>query len=112
VGLSCIEATEVLFIDTIRDVRLDNSGGGDVPVDPIFLEVVEPGSLYVLSAVGKLGPCGAAIADRRAEIHGGVPLDSVTITVAGKRRGMISRLVRYSSEVAARNNAFWNQAWK
>ena len=99
-------------MDTIRNVQTDNVGYADVGVDPTFLEIIDPASLYVLSVVGEGGPCGAIAFNGRIQIRRAQPDDRVTITVAGKRLGMTDRLVRYPEDIARRNNAFWNQAWQ
>jgi len=112
-GLFAVESSEVLFLDRIV-VRLDKTGQARADIDPIWIETCEPGSLYVLSACGALGGVGAAICCGGNRIHcqNGEPEDTVTVTVAGLRRGMTLRLQEYPADVAMKNNDFWNTAWK
>jgi len=107
-----MEASEVLLCDTVPPLVTDANGVASGTAHPMFMEMIEPGTAYVFSAVGRRGACGAFVDNGAIVVQGGQPNDKITVTLAGKRRGMTGRFVKFSAEAAERNNAFWNQAWK
>lgn len=111
VALFCVESPNVRFEDVVR-----------VPIvgplttarlDPVFVDVCEPGSLNVISVASPTpASVGAAIDGEvvTVRIAGDLP-PFVIVTVSGIRAG--SRGVRFprkTREQMLRNNSFWDQS--
>ena len=111
VGMFCVEASEVLFTDRIH-LDLDALGAASCTLHSLLPKIVQPGSLEVQAAIGRMGPCGAYVDGDRLIVRAGVPNDRVTVTVQGVRKGMPGRFRLFPPRVAEANNQFWSQAWK
>lgn len=116
-GLTCVEAPVAWFFDVARVMVPLSHTEIEAPVDPLFVEACEPGTLRVLSAQPDApiaGTLGAYVNDENKVVVRcpSVPLKafSVILTLAGARRGMAERFPVFSDEQAARNRAFWDQA--
>jgi hypothetical protein len=116
-GLSCIEAPTVLFFD-VAEVRVPATATeGRVPVDPLFAEACERGSLCVLSAQPNVpldGTPGAEVSDDdevvvRCPSNGNGGL-SFRVLLAGVRRGFTQRFPVFTEQQARQNTAFWQRA--
>ncbi len=114
VGLHVTECPEMRFIE-ICDFELDVAGRSRVQVDPLFLEVIEPGTLQVIGLV-----CAKPL-DLRAEFAQGhicisstTPLDAPTrgtVTVCAVARGHHGRrFPEFTAAQKASNEAFWASA--
>jgi len=116
-GLSCIEAPAVLFFDVAEVTIPATAAEGRVPVDPLFAEACEPGSLCVLAAqpdVPLAGTPGAEVSDDNEVVVRCPPNGdgevSLHILLAGVRRGFTERFPVFTEEQARRNEAFWQQS--
>jgi hypothetical protein len=116
-GLTCVEAPVAWFFDVARVIVPLAHTEIEAPIDPLFVEACEPGTLRVLSAQPDApiaGTLGASVNDENKVVVRcpSVPLKafSVILTLAGARRGMAERFPVFSDEQAARNRAFWDQA--
>jgi hypothetical protein len=86
------------------------------PIDPLFVEACEPGSIRVLSTQPDMplpGTLGVCVTDDNMVVVRR-PQDaprslSVTLTLAGARRGAAARFPVFTEGQARRNEAFWNQ---
>jgi hypothetical protein len=124
VGLFCHEMPESWFSD-VMTTRIVGAQA-EVPIDPTFLQVVEPGSVKVLSVVPEKPVLTGAqvIRDQvvvRKENRIGVPerpgavpdLTNVVMVVAGIRRGTRGqRFTRFTEEQKRSNDQFWSRAHK
>jgi len=116
-GLTCVEAPVAWFFDVARVMVPLAHTEIEAPIDPLFVEACEPGTLRVLSAQPDApiaGTLGVYVNDENKVVVRcpSVPLKafSVILTLAGARRGMAERFPVFSDEQAARNRAFWDQA--
>jgi len=116
-GLMCVEAPVAWFFDVARVMVPLAHTEIEAPIDPLFVEACEPGTLRVLSAQPDApiaGTLGAYVNDENKVVVRcpSVPPKafSVILTLAGARRGMAERFPVFSDEQAARNRAFWDQA--
>jgi hypothetical protein len=87
------------------------------PIDPLFVEACEPGTLRVITTQPDTpisGPLGAYVDEDNRVIMQcpDIPVQpfSVTIMLAGVRRGQAERFPVFTEEQARRNDAFWGQA--
>jgi len=113
-GLFCLEAPECRFLD-LMTITLEGTTAR-CPIDPLFLEACEPGSMVAFSAVPQT-PLPGTIACRVEGSHVVVetirpperPV-SITVAISGLRRGATDRFPVFSEAVARRNQRFWAQA--
>jgi len=110
--LDCIESPEVLFVDKM-DVEVSDSTSVFV-VDPIFVEVCEPGTIRVVSATPSLpvafgarmlgtGSFEIRVSDCRETVR-------FALLLCGIRKGFLGR--RFSErteEECRRNTEFWKK---
>ncbi len=116
-GLTCVEAPVAWFFDVARIAIARTDTEVQAPVDPLFVEACEPGSIRVLAVqpdVPLSGSLGACVSDDnkvlvRCPPNGDRAL-SVTVTLAGARRGLTERFPVFTKDQADRNQAFWDQA--
>jgi hypothetical protein len=112
--LACIEAPEVLFFDTMR---VDYAGTyGTFDLDPLFVEVCEPGTIHVISVVpNEPVAVGAEMVSNGKLIlrsSGDSPM-RVTVMLSGIRKGFSGRrFVERTQKDFDRNVEFWGQLWK
>lgn len=110
-ALFCMEAPEVWFFDILR---VPVKGRAEtVAIDPLFLQVCEPGSLAVVAmAPDRLAKCaGNIIAKHRRVTRLKVTTDkpsTVTVTIAGIRKGFGG--IRFPARTV-RQMALNNQRW-
>jgi hypothetical protein len=116
--LACIEAPEVLFFDSMT---VDYNGVMNLFVlDPMFVEVCEPGSIYILSVVPSEPILMGAemICDNKfmlkSDVEGMMSVSvRVRVMLSGVRKGFANR--RFAERTKAefeKNEKFWNGAWK
>lgn len=110
VGLHCLETPDVWFVDIIR-VPMDVTTRA-VPLDPLFLDACEPGSLVVTGAVpSRPVRVGASVVGDEVHLASDLPAGHVTLTVAGIRRGTTGRrFPRHSESEMEANRHFWGLA--
>lgn len=102
--LFCSEAPEVWFFDFVHipagEVR-------EAAVDPVFIEVCEPGSLFI-QAVDK--PFKVFLSEDQTRVYSTTNTKPLVVTLYGLRKGCGSRrFARHTAEQAAENNRFWKQ---
>jgi hypothetical protein len=111
VALFCVEAPDIRFEDTFR---VPLSGRLTViPVDAVFAEVCEPGTVEAVSILTpRPADMGAFVTGGvlTIEVSGDVPAFAI-VRLSGirKGRGGVRFPVRTADEMK-RNNAFWSQA--
>ena len=116
-GLTCAEAPMAWFFD-VATIRIpDGDDAVQAAIDPLFVEACEPGTIRVLTTQADTplsGSVGAHVnAHNQVMIRcppGLIRPLSVTIMLAGIRRGQTERFPVFTEEQARRNNAFWAQA--
>ena len=111
VGLFCVESPDVRFEDVLRVVVTGHTT--IVPLDPVFREVCEPGSIEVISACSPIPtPLGAEVIQDQLHIRIAGDLPSyVTVKLSGIRQGRRGvRFPRHTRSEMERNNRFWSQA--
>jgi hypothetical protein len=108
--LSCMEAPEVLFVDIIKVVHDGFVSVFDI--DPLFVEVCEPGSLKITSAVCEEPIiCGSGMyttskfyIKTKEKVSG-----YFTVMVSGVRKGFGGRrFAKRTKEDFEKNQAFWS----
>jgi hypothetical protein len=118
-ALLCIEAPVAWFLD-VAQLRMEEADAEVLaPIDPLFVEACEPGSIRVLSTQPDMylpGTLGACVTDDNMVVVRR-PQDaprslSVTLTLAGARRGAAARFPVFTKEQARRNESFWNQPFR
>ena len=116
-GLTCVEAPNAWFFDVATIQVSEADAAVQAPIDPLFVEACESGTIRVLTAQSDMpiaGSLGACVNDDNQVVircpPGTVLPLSVTITLAGVRRGQTERFPVFTEEQAHRNNAFWGQA--
>src|SRR5690606_21126674 len=87
VGLFCVESPDVRFEDVLRVPITGKTT--TVPIDPVFREVCEPGSIEVISACSPIPtPLGAEVIQDQLHIRIAGDLPSyVTVKLSGIRHG-------------------------
>lgn len=113
-GLHVTECPEMRFME-ICDFELDAGGECRVRIDPLFLEVVEPGSLQVIGLVcAKPLDLRAEFAQDHIRISSAPPPDAPTrgtVTVCAVARGHLGRrFPEFTADQKSRNEAFWASA--
>jgi hypothetical protein len=116
VGLLCTEMPEARFEDVIVVDNLSQVTVLHVPLDPCFLETIEPVSATVISLLGDV-PCalGGAVVGPNLYIDidpGGAIPRRVTARVSGVRKGRGGvRFPKFTAEDATANSRFWG-SWR
>lgn len=116
--LACIEAPEVLFFDTMI---VDYNGViNSFVLDPMFVEVCEPGSIHILSVVpSEPVLLGAEMTGDnkfilKSQMEGMMTVNvRVRVMLSGVRRGFANRrFIERTKTEFEKNEKFWNGAWK
>jgi len=109
----CVEATGVWFEDllVVRPVAADTT----VVIDPLFIEVCEPGTIRPVAVVADVPTlCGAKImvdGHLHLLVRGELPGEAL-VTIRGIRKGFANvRLTPATEAEARRNEEFWH-GWK
>jgi len=123
VGLIAQEAQDVLFEDILRVHLPARCSHFSVPLDPIFLATLEPGTLLISAALptypvhidAHLENQKSAINNPQSAIQIRLPPQpiplAITITLHGIRRGMAAiRQQTFTAADVAANNAFYRAA--
>lgn len=110
VGFTCMEAAEALFFDRLTFEFREATAKAKIPFE--LIEACEPGSLFVASAVSsRPETVGAVIRDGHLCIErANADVATVTIMVAGVRKGCGGRYPRFGSKAAEHNDRFWRKA--
>lgn len=104
VRLFCAEAPEVWFFDFVRIPAGEHRWA---EVDPLFVEVCEPGSLFAQTTAG---PYKAFLSDDQRRVYVPDTIEAAVVTIYGIRRGFAGvRFTRHTAEQNAENNRFWNE---
>ena len=111
VGLVCAEMPEARFED-IQKVELKGRRFTSVDIDPVFLDVCEPGSIVVSSAVpSHIAVVAARLEGNKLTVEVDRDVPYVTVRLTGVRKGHTSRFARFSQTEAESNTRFWN-GWR
>jgi hypothetical protein len=107
-----MESPEVLFIDVVKVIH-----EGIVsmhPIDRLFLEACEPGSIFVMSAVPRRPVLIAAevCGDNLGVISDNEESVGVTVVLSGTRKGASGRRFQEHTEEEARRNASFWDTWR
>lgn len=114
VGLSCVEMPETRF-EEIMVIPM-RSTEMEVAIDKRFLEVCEPGSIIVKSAVPNVPLIiGAFIFNNSVVVRAHGHLSNTTrvvVALSGVRRGRAGRrFPEFTEDQARQNEEFWTQAY-
>lgn len=111
--MMCVESTEVWFEDTYAVTLAGRTT--TVPIDPIFLELVELGTLHVASLVAEAPmPVGASVRGSTIVLQAaaGVGGMRVSLTLRGTRCGRLGvRLPAFTPGQMRQNAEFWRKAY-
>jgi hypothetical protein len=110
-----MEAPESWFVDVLR-FRMDGRSEIRVPLDPLWLETVAPGTVEILAVTPDrpVRVMAALVDDGWIEVSCETPAGTDaegTLLVGGIRLGFDARrFPEFTRTQMARNNAFWAQA--
>jgi hypothetical protein len=120
VGLMALECRDVLFEDIITVTLPAHRSSFSVPIDPIFLATLEPGTLTITSALpaypvhltAQINNHQSAISNHQSSIHLQLPPQPtplpLVITLHGTRIGQLhARQQPWTPAQAAHNDAFY-----
>lgn len=116
VGWAAMEAPSPWFEDLYQWQMLTGGFGVDVPLDPLFLGTIEPGTLRVVALVGEtLLPLGASIEGNDIRIRAAESTAADmrgTVVVAGIRKGFSDwRFKPFTARQQRRNQEFYQRAY-
>jgi len=114
-GLYCMESPEARFEDVVKVTM--RSTVAAVPLDPLFLDVVEPGTLIAISAISKHPVAiGAEVrGDNLVVKLASMPEESVVVYVrlTGLRKGYGDRrFPTFTEAQMEQNRRFWSQSYE
>jgi hypothetical protein len=118
VGLICAEAPEAYFEDLLILTNPERRQHLVAAIDPVFLDVCEPGSVQLTALVPDL-PCpvggrveGDVVLVATTPLSDGLVPSRITVRLTGIRKGLGGvRFARYSAHEAQKNLEFWS-SWR